>query len=171
VETFQSQWELGQLVALVEHIRPKRVLEIGAWHGGTLREWLKLADDVVVVDDEMRMAEAWHDWADESLSTLTLLKGRSQDPQIIQAAQGFGPYDFLFIDGDHTYESVRSDWENYGHLAGVVAFHDILPRPGYGVSDLWRELTEAEGCRYVTICQNEVLPGFEGRCGVGVLWL
>jgi hypothetical protein len=32
-------------------------------------------------------------------------------------------------------------------------------------------MTEAEGCRYVTICQNEVLPGFEGRCGVGVLWL
>ena len=36
--------------------------------------------------------------------------------------------DLLFIDGDHSYEGVRADWEAYGSMLGpgsVVAFHDI----------------------------------------------
>jgi predicted O-methyltransferase YrrM len=35
--------------------------------------------------------------------------------------------DFLFIDGDHNYESVKKDWELYSpllHINSVVAFHD-----------------------------------------------
>jgi predicted O-methyltransferase YrrM len=38
--------------------------------------------------------------------------------------------DFLFIDGDHTYEGVKSDFEMYSPLVragGLVAFHDIVP--------------------------------------------
>ena len=52
----------------------------------------------------------------------------------------------------------------------VVAFHDIYPRPSYGVSQLWAEMTAQPGARYLTICQNEVMPGAEGLCGTGVLW-
>jgi predicted O-methyltransferase YrrM len=39
------------------------------------------------------------------------------------------PIDFLFIDGDHAYEAVRRDWEDWSpHVApdGLVAFHDAL---------------------------------------------
>jgi predicted O-methyltransferase YrrM len=40
-----------------------------------------------------------------------------------------GPIDFLFIDGDHGYDAVRRDWEDWSpHVTadGVVAFHDAL---------------------------------------------
>jgi predicted O-methyltransferase YrrM len=38
-----------------------------------------------------------------------------------------GPVDFIFIDGDHTYEALKGDWEAWsGSVApgGIVALHD-----------------------------------------------
>jgi glycosyltransferase involved in cell wall biosynthesis/predicted O-methyltransferase YrrM len=45
------------------------------------------------------------------------------------------PIDFLFIDGDHAYEAVRGDWEQWTpHVApnGFVALHDAQLMPGGG---------------------------------------
>jgi len=42
------------------------------------------------------------------------------------------PLDFLFIDGDHTYEGVKRDFEMYSPLVrngGIIAFHDIVKHP------------------------------------------
>jgi len=39
------------------------------------------------------------------------------------------PVDFLFIDGDHTYAGVKSDFEFYSQLVrggGIIALHDIV---------------------------------------------
>lgn len=72
--------------------------------------------------------------------TADVLFGDSHDPAIVAAVQQYGPYDFVFIDGDHTESGVRKDWENYGHLGKMVAFHDIAtPAPCY-VRSLWEEL-------------------------------
>jgi len=37
------------------------------------------------------------------------------------------PIDFLFVDGDHSYESIKEDWSGWSHLIarnGIVALHD-----------------------------------------------
>lgn len=174
IETFQNEWELLQLLRVFNALNPSRVLEIGAWHGGTLWHWLQSADHVVVVDDGMRRSMDWEQWAIESPADLTMVRGMSYEAHVIQKVEDLGPYDFIFIDGDHSYWSVRQDWDNYSHLAtrgGIIVLHDILPRPGYGVSQLWEEITSIPGARYMTICANEIAPGNEGRCGIGLVFV
>ena len=51
---------------------------------------------------------------------------------------------FLFIDGDHTSEGVKRDWEMYSQLVrpgGLVAFHDIASSyDDTQVARFWNEL-------------------------------
>ena len=63
------------------------------------------------------------------------------------------PIEFLFIDGDHSYEAVRSDWEDWHGFVepdGRVAFHDaLLDAPwmdqSFGSARFVSELIDAEG--------------------------
>ena len=49
------------------------------------------------------------------------------------------PIDLLFIDGDHAYASVKSDYEMYGPLTKhIIALHDIS---GSDAGRLWEEIT------------------------------
>jgi hypothetical protein len=57
--------------------------------------------------------------------------------------------DFLFIDGDHSYEGVKKDFEMYSSLVrkgGIIAFHDIInndpTRLDIGVPKFWLEVKD-----------------------------
>lgn len=67
----------------------------------------------------------------------------------VDLARSYGPFDMIFIDGDHSPQGVRADWAHYSPMARMVAFHDIDAANGrlaperlatYGVPDLWREV-------------------------------
>lgn len=50
--------------------------------------------------------------------------------------------DVLFIDGDHSYEGARADFEKYEPFVkrdGLILMHDVLPRQ-FGVRKFWEEI-------------------------------
>ncbi len=56
--------------------------------------------------------------------------------------------DFLFIDGDHTYDGVKKDFNLYKQLVkkgGIIALHDIANHPKESncrVDKFWNEIKE-----------------------------
>lgn len=168
IEVVQKQFELDTLLALVRAAEPTRILEVGVWDGGTLRQWIYLACAVVAIDDQCRHPEVWQDWARGDHCALDVIKSSSHAEKAIREIAMFRPYDFVFIDADHTYGGVSLDWANFSPLVrsgGMVAFHDIVERPGYGVSQLWAEV-KATGRRWVEIVDPSIPFG-----GIEVVWL
>jgi len=155
----QKVGELAKLVALVRKLRPRTVLEIGSARGGTFYVWSELAppDAVLVSVDlpggafgvEANGAAGLEAQRRDARQTVRILRGDSHSPAVRDAvfeALAGRRVDFLFIDGDHTYDGVKQDFEWYGPLVrpgGVIAFHDIVDHPDEPrcqVDVLWGEL-------------------------------
>lgn len=88
----------------------------------------------------------------------------------VQSIFGPEPADFAFIDGDHTYEGVKSVFQLYGPLVrtgGIIAFHDIFSRPDspdIQVDRFWNEIKMS----YST--DETVAPPETGRqIGIGII--
>ena len=78
--------------------------------------------------------------------------------------------DFIFIDGDHSYEGVKKDFETYSQLVkkdGIIAFHDIVPGPVEnvgGVPQFWNEIKKKY--RF-----DEFVKDWEqGGYGIGIIY-
>ena len=49
VPVYQDESELNRLIELVKEIKPKRILEIGSLHGGTLWYWMNAVKGAEIV--------------------------------------------------------------------------------------------------------------------------
>lgn len=159
-EAQQKPRELANLLEAVRTIRPRTVVEIGTHRGGTLFGWCQVAEPdatLVSIDlpagpfgggyelrDELRFSREFK--RSDGCQTLTFMREDSHQASTLQRLQEklqCRPIDFLFIDGDHSAAGVRQDFEMYRPLVrdgGLIAFHDILPHPGYPdcqVDEVW----------------------------------
>ena len=94
--------------------------------------------------------------ADRPHTEMVMLRADSHAPETLAATEralGGRRIDFLFIDGDHTYAGVKSDYENYGAFVaagGIIAFHDIRTTGREReVSSFWKELKSHGGCEEI----------------------
>lgn len=173
METLQVPSELADMVALYRERKPRRVLEIGCWDGGTLKVWLEdgAPELVAAVDLEHRNAEAYEPWR-KPATRLELFTGNSQGTDAAAFVATHAPYDWAFIDGDHSATGVRSDWDMcrpHVRPGGLVLLHDITPPdfmadypPGLLLNELessglkvWRyqDLTPAPWARGIGVVQ------------------
>jgi predicted O-methyltransferase YrrM len=156
----QKKGELRPFISFLQRRRLETVVEIGTYRGGTLWLWCQLAKPnarIVSIDlpggafgggYDAAQAESFRSFARRN-QELSLMPADSHDPETLEALRrvlGSAEIDLLFIDGDHTYQGVRRDYEMYSPLVrpgGVVAFHDVLPHPAYPdckVDVFWNEL-------------------------------
>ncbi len=176
VPIFQWTAEFENLLALYKWLKPKKVLEVGTYHGGTLYHWLQNGKpEVVVTVDSYGVGvdnrHLYQNWV-KAGTQLVVIDGDSRDHNTVSLADEHGPYDWVFIDAGHYYPEVKDDWDNYGPQAkkrGVVCFHDILPpnhvHPEIEVAQLWEEIKQ-DHITLEIVANRQALWG-----GIGVVLL
>jgi cephalosporin hydroxylase len=159
----QSRDSMEGLASTVAKNSPSTVLEIGTAMGGSLFLWsqyLESATDLIAIDIDFSDREDFYRRFRPDLN-MHFIEGDSHNERTITKVNGVlneRKLDFLFIDGDHSYNGVKADFETYSRFladGGIVGFDDIN-HPGNGVPDFWSELkTEYETVEFgesVTKC-------------------
>lgn len=176
----QMKYELDGLIKALSDNGVRSYLEVGARYGDTFYDVMRslpIGSRGVCVD---LPASLWGsdgtlphlESACAELQTIgydiTLITGDSQHPEIVAMVEALGPFDACLIDADHRYDGCMKDWRNYGHLAQMVAFHDIAghgQRHSAGIDvEVPRVWHEVRGERYSEIVANR------STMGIGITW-
>jgi len=158
--SIQSQWNehVPFAMTVIEALQPRLVVELGTQFGVSHCAWCQAAA-ALETGSRCYAVDTWagdphtgfygtevyddlvaHHHEYESFSTLLRM---TFDEALNQFSDG--SIDLLHIDGLHTYEAVRHDFEAWlpkMSKAGVVLFHDTIEvEKEFGVYRLWDEIT------------------------------
>lgn len=184
VKPWQVREEILGLLRVLEERRPKTIIEIGTAWGGTLFLFTRVVDahaSIISVDlpsglfhggyANYRMV-LYKSFAREA-QVVHLVRADSHSPETLEQVKKLlegRAVDFLMIDGDHSYEGVKKDFETYSPLVkpgGLVAFHDICKGPVESVGGVPRFWSEISGNHK----SGTFLKGAnQGGGGIGVIY-
>ena len=175
-ELVKGGYQLGmaqeneEILELTEFLSDKNlynIMEIGSKNGGTFYIFSKLATGKKISLDLPgsihggwtlnehpylgNVADKRNKWFEDNFDDVHMILADSHNQNtfsIVESRLDGELLDFLMVDGDHTYEGVKQDYEMYKQLVkpgGYIAFHDVndteyhRKRDVY-VSKLWEEL-------------------------------
>jgi cephalosporin hydroxylase len=137
VDAIQNYYEASQLCEQLVKLKPKVVLEIGVDIRSSifdLKHLEKCNQSLTFV-----VGDTFSD------TTLTEVKDLLDNEEV----------DFLFIDANHSYESVKNDYEKFSPLVrkgGIIAFHDIDSKFSKditeGTTKFWKEISSKSASSY-----------------------
>jgi len=202
--SMQIPLEIENLQLTVVNRQPKIIVEIGTANGGTLARWLEVPSAEIVISIDYPIGIHGGQGFEERTyvisdaleqSNLTnkqffAINGDSKDPYLVERLREIldgKKIDFLFIDGDHTYQGVKGDYDLYEQFLNensIVGFHDINDSQFHAeancfVSKLWSELKqqyESVEFMYPHLLDKKILEGFHsvanhkgGFAGIGYI--
>jgi predicted O-methyltransferase YrrM len=160
INALQKEEEIIPVLEMIRGRGYRTIVEIGTAHGGTFYLFCQAASaDAHLVSIDLpggRFGGGYSWWQSRLFRSfarhgqkISLLRtdshAESTKAELEKTLDG-APIDFLLIDGDHTYDGVKRDYELYAPLVrpgGAIAFHDIVPGPEEnvgGVPRFWQEL-------------------------------
>jgi len=180
----QVKDEIMGLLEILMRYRPKFILEIGTGRGGSFFLFTRVAaSDATLITIDLPFGALGGGCSElkmpyyESFALpgqkIYLPRMDSHKETALHAINRIldgHELDFLFIDGDHTYQGVKKDFEMYGKLVrkgGIIAFHDIVPGPPEnvgGVPRFWNEVKY--NFNYAELIKDWKQSG----CGIGVIY-
>ena len=187
IEPSQVRDEILELLEILDDIKPKVVLEIGTANGGTLFLFSHIASrDATIISIDLpagMFGGGYPTWKNPlyksfalSNQKIHLIRADSHSQSTLERVKSIldgKEIDFLFIDGDHTYEGVKKDLKMCSPLVkngGIIAFHDIVPGPKEnvgGVPEFWQEIRD----RYDRYEAMEIVKDWnQGGYGIGLLY-
>ena len=186
IRPIQIREEIKNLLLILDKVKPKVILEIGTARGGTLFLFSNIADEeatLISVDLYQTVEKRiLFRYIKKGKQKIFLIQGDSHKIEILRKIKGIlkgRNVDFLFIDGDHSYEGVKKDFEMYSPLVrkgGIIAFHDIVPDyyTKYGIKtsswagEVYKFWNEIKGkYEHLEIIKDRNQDGY----GIGVLFV
>jgi predicted O-methyltransferase YrrM len=136
LEGGSSTIDLAFLKALARRYENCRYFEIGSWRGESIANVASVASECISLslsDEEMRKAG----WSDRHTATARFFSRHlknvvhiGHDSKTFDYTPYLGTCDLVFIDGDHSYDGVRSDTETAFRLLrddrSVIVWHDYM---------------------------------------------
>ena len=136
LEGGSSTIDLALLKALARRYERCRYFEIGSWRGESIANVASVAHECISLslsDEEMRQAG----WTDPYVATAKFFSRPlknvvhiGHDSKTFDYTPYLGTCDLVFIDGDHSYDGVRSDTANAFRLLrddrSVIVWHDYM---------------------------------------------
>jgi cephalosporin hydroxylase len=185
----QNIEEFESLLSHYKELKASRFMEIGSLYGWTLRHFIYYSQegstgisvdlpvrnfvgptDHRVHKQEHNYKNVWPGWAKERNCKLYLIPDNSLKETTVSKVKeilGEEKLDFLFIDGDHRYEAIKSDFQMYSPLVrkgGLIGFHDIGVNEEGGGNRFWNEIKS--NYEY-----TEILKDTNKEKGIGILKL
>lgn len=187
IKDSQNVDEFIELLDIYKKLNANYILEIGSLLGGTLQHWIKYSSKgstVISIDlpvrnfvgpndsrvqlQEYNYKNVWPKWAKENETKLYLIPDISQSNNTLNNVKSIlngSKLDFLFIDGNHMYEAIKTDFELYSPLVhGIIAFHDIGINEEGGGNKFWNEIK-------INYNYKEILIDYNKEKGIGILFL
>ncbi len=185
----QKHSEFTGLLDMLNKQQPSNVLEVGTAGGGTFFALAHIAVDHARLSSvDLPGGDFGGGYTPRGkkrigsyvlpTQQLNLLQADSHDPdthaRVVDLLED-EPLDFLMIDGDHSREGVRQDWEMYAPLVrygGMVAFHDVAPHeadPRCQVSGLWQDIKGSHNT--LELIEPPTADGAGQWGGIGVVFV